>query len=510
MRTLKNWWLYAKALRALWNVGLLRLWPWMLFRIWLAWRHCRGSLAFLAEVATLRAGDRLALVDDDGALSYRELRVQYEALAAELLAHGLAGPGRQLAIVAHNHRRWVVALLAASRTGADVVLINPHSPAPVLAKLLRAPTTILHEPDIDTTKLPSDCPRFALTESSPGRELQLPPLRQAGRLCVLTAGSTGLPKRIGRRPSLGSVLPLVLGLIEQLPVTLYRPTVLAVPLFHGHGLATLAMALAFAAPVHLARRTEIAALLARRPIDPPPVVVSVPTLLARWLDAGPRNEKLAAVLTGSAPLEARLCRRLLDALGSIIYNLYGSSEAGVVSLATPSMLDAAPGTVGMPLPGTEVRLVGSQIAGRIQVRSPLIVGQDPQGWLDTGDLGVIDPAGLLHVRGRADGMFISGGENVYPQAIEATLLEHPAVAEAAIAVVPDAEFGARMRAYVVATASLPLTADELRAWLHQRLDRHEQPKSVELIATLPRNALGKIDRPALTKLAGGPQVQSTN
>jgi acyl-CoA synthetase (AMP-forming)/AMP-acid ligase II len=288
---------------------------------------------------------------------------------------------------------------------------------------------------------------------------------------------------------------------------MHRPTVLAVPCFHGHGLATLATALAFAAPVHLARRYEIAPLLARSVFAMPPVVVSVPTLLGRWLMAGSAKDGVAAVLTGSAPLEPQLCRRLLDALGPVVYNLYGSSEAGVVSLAMPTMLVEAPGTVGRPLPGTEVRLLdaggGATAAGqlgRIHVRGPLVWRHDAEGWLDTGDLGRFDQAGRLYICGRADGMFISGGENVYPQEVEACLRQHPAVAEAAIAVVRDVEFGARMRAFVVVHPGLPVTPEELRAWLRQRLDRHKQPKSIERVEDLPRNALGKIDRAALQQL----------
>jgi fatty-acyl-CoA synthase len=522
--------LYVRALRALWRVGLLRIWPWMALRIWLAWLRCRGSLAFLAEVAAIRAGSRVALIDDDGPLTFAELRARYEALAGDLIARLSAGPGRQIAIIGRNHRSVIVALLAAARTGADALLLNPDSPPSVLAKLLAAcpppgrtganggakqngeasPTIILHAAGLDVAALAPGAPRLALPLDLEygSATAPLPRLTQPGRLCVLTAGSTGLPKRIGRKPTIASLLPILLGLLEAMPITMHRPTVLAVPLFHGHGLATLAAALAFASPVHLARRYAIAPLLERSPIASPPVVVSVPTLLARWVAAGPVRGRVAAVLTGSAPLEPQLCRRLLEVLGPVVYNLYGSTEAGVVALATPSMLAEAPGTVGRPLPGTEVRVLdaaGRETAagqsGRIQVRGPLVLRGDAEGWLDTGDLGRFDEAGRLHICGRTDGMFISGGENVYPQEVESCLIEHPCVTEAAIAVVADAEFGARMRAFVVVRPGAPLTREALCTWLRERLDRHQQPRSIELLDALPRNLLGKIDRPALQVLA---------
>jgi fatty-acyl-CoA synthase len=304
------------------------------------------------------------------------------------------------------------------------------------------------------------------------------------------------------------VLPVALGLVSSLPIVLHRPAALAVPLFHGHGLATLAMALACAAPLHVARKPEIAPLLARGSFSIPPIVVSVPTLLARWLAVGPVAVPIAAVVSGSAPLSPSLCRGILDCVGPVLYNLYGSSEAGIVSLATPAMLQAAPGTVGAPLPGNQIRLLDSQdIAvttgrvGRICVHGPLIVGATCGGWLDTGDLGSFDDLGRLHVCGRADGMFVSGGENVYPQEVEAHMREHPAIADAAIAVVSDAEFGHRMRAFVVLREDENATAREIGTWLKQRLERCKQPKSIELVADLPRNLLGKIDRVKLQRLA---------
>lgn len=530
--------LYLRALRALWRLGLVRVWPWTAFLIWRAWRRCPGTLAFLADVAAMRAGARVALVDDDGPLSFDELRARYQGLACELVARFSAGPGCQIAIIGHNHRSVVIALLAATRTGADVVLVNPDSPPTVLAKVLAssalasapvpapatAPSTpaaapssvvpllpiLLHSPEIDLAQVLPNAPRLAL-HADVGMGLEatsLPTLKRPGHLCVLTAGSTGLPKRVRRRPSVAALLPVLLGLLDDLPIAMHRPTVLALPIFHGHGLATLATAIAFAAPVYLGRRHAIAPLLARSPSPTQAVVVSVPTLLSRWLATGP--QKVAAVLTGSAPLAPQLCRALLESLGPVVYNLYGSTEAGVVSLATPAMLTCAPSTVGKALPGTHIRILDHKGAaaaagevGRIHVRGPLVCHAGGQGWLDTGDLGRMDQAGYLHLCGRADGMFISGGENVYPQQVEAHLLEHPAVAEAAIAVVADADFGARMRAFVVvrplAQAEAPLTPEILRDWLRQRLDRHQQPRSIEIVSALPRNALGKIDRAALAR-----------
>ncbi len=202
------------------------------------------------------------------------------------------------------------------------------------------------------------------------------------------------------------------------------------------------------------------------------------------------------MITGSAPLDADLCRRLLEHLGPILFNLYGSSEAGLVALATPAMLEQAPGSVGRPLPGNQVRLV--EPGGRILVRGPLVLQPGPDGWRDTGDLGRWDPAGNLYVVGRADSMVVSGGENVFPHEIEEVLLSHPQVHEASLVVVPDDEFGQRMLAGLVAQPDLSL--EELRDWLRQRLERCKMPRHITMLTQLPRNPLGKINRAELRHL----------
>jgi fatty-acyl-CoA synthase len=191
----------------------------------------------------------------------------------------------------------------------------------------------------------------------------------------------------------------------------------------------------------------------------------------------------------------------------VLFNLYGSTEAGVIAMAAPDELRAAPGSVGQPLPGTRVRLLGADgrpvpagTIGRIGVSGPLVLRPAADGWLDTGDLGRLDPGGRLFVCGRADAMFVSGGENVYPEETEAALVTHPALLDAAVSVVPDADFGQRMLAWVVPRAESSLDEAGLRAWLRDRLERYKLPRRIVLVPSIPRNALGKVDRPALAAL----------
>lgn len=450
-------------------VSILRLlpWsPWVWLRMALAWRRCGGSFAFLAEVAALRFPTYPAVFDEDGSLTFGELLREAEGLAGWLGQQGVK-PGQQVGLMCRNHRGFVLGLLALSRLGADVMPLSCELPPAVLERYR-----------LDRVVREEDCA---------GRIwLDLPRVR-AGQLVVLTSGTTGIAKGVRRRPGVRQLLPIALGLLGGLPLARHRPLVLAIPLYHGYGLACLALGLALGAPLVLRRRYDIGPLL---PEARGGVLVTVPTLLSRWLRSEPVVVPLAGVITGSAPLEAGLCRELLARLGPRLYNLYGSSEAGVVSLAGPEQLLQSPGCVGKPLPGNEVRL----LEGQILVRGPLA----PQGWFETGDLGRWDEHGNLFVCGRADSMIVSGGENVYPSELEDALIAHPAVKDVAVVAVEDADFGRRLVAAVVGAVG----EGELLDWLRGRLERHKLPRSVHVLEAIPRNALGKVDRVALLHLLG--------
>ena len=519
MRSARLLWQIAAAL---WRSGLLRLSPWMAARAFGAWWRCGNTYAALAEIAALRFPDRCALHDGAGPMTFAVLHAQSEGLAAAIANARGCGSKIRVGLLCGNDRGFVLGLLALGRLGADVLPLDADSPGPALRRALEGQPVdwVLHDPALGSLlaeHLPSQ-PRHALDDLRPesAGPTALPRVRRAGKLIVLTSGSTGAPKGVGRAPTLSSLLPPLAGLLDDLPLAMHRPAVLAIPLHHGYGLTTLAMTLAMAAPLHLARRFEIGPMCARLgPLgagpaaDASPVIVSVPTLLGRWLRAGiDPSVHPAAVITGSAPLDPTLCAQLLDALGPVLFNLYGSTEAGVMALATPRALREAPGTVGTPLPGTAITVVDGQGApvapgeiGAIRVRGPLVLEPDARGGFDTGDLGRFDAQGRLFVCGRTDAMFISGGENVYPEETVRALRAHPLVADAAVSVVPDPEFGQGMRAHVVIRGGAAVDAAELRDWLRARIARAQLPRELHLIEQIPRNALGKVDRVALEALS---------
>lgn len=497
--------LALQILRALLRIGLLSLRPSVPLAFLRAWWRCGNSYACLAEFAARRFPRCCAVVDDHGSLTFLELHAKAECLAASLVKRHALRPGCRVALLGRNHRDMVVALIALSRLGVDVLVLGTDSPGPALQRILaqQCPRLVLHDAEFAGQLAGCQSPCQVIESVPADPHPRLPRIKKAGRILVLTSGSTGAAKSIARRPTLRSVLPVLAGLLRALPLRMHAPALSAIPLYHGYGLAVMAMALTFGAPLYVARRCDIAPLLARLPEGAPPaVLISIPTLLGRWLgtDSSP-IPPLAAVITGSAPLSPRLCRRLLDRLGPCLFNLYGSTEAGIIALAMPEVLVDAPGTVGQPLMGNRVRIAPG--TSEIQVQGPLVLAAPANHWYGTGDVGRLDGQGRLFVCGRLDAMLISGGENVYPYETESALLEHPDLADAAVVAVDDPEFGQALLAWVVPSPGIAIDEGALREWLRQRLERFKLPREIKVATSIPRNSLGKVDQLALHGLASG-------
>jgi fatty-acyl-CoA synthase len=225
---------------------------------------------------------------------------------------------------------------------------------------------------------------------------------------------------------------------------------------------------------------------------------------------------LRAVLAAGAALPGDLALAFMDAYGEVVYNLYGSTEAGWGAIAGPADLRAAPGTVGRPPRGTTVRVldaggrpVGPGETGRIYLRNRLLferysgggTKEVVDGHMSTGDMGHLDEAGRLFVAGRDDDMIVSGGENVFPQEVQELLAAHEAVAEVAVVGVRDEQFGQRLAAFVVPAPGPAASADDLRAHVKARLARYKVPRDVEFVEELPRTATGKVAKAQLRERA---------
>jgi acyl-CoA synthetase (AMP-forming)/AMP-acid ligase II len=458
-------------------------------------RAARRYGGTLAAAAAAGPATGVALVDRDGPLSTMELRELAEVWAASLAPlHGIGRVGLACA----PGREFVLAAVALGRLGIDTVLVPPDTPPARLPELIAAHDlrVIVHDGRYD----PSRFGHLDAAAVPPGWRLPMldaghPPApaasldrtRRPGRLTVLTSGSTGVPKAVVRALPLRTMLGTVATHLELLPLRPGRPFVLAAPPHHGYGLAYLAAGLALGAPVVLAPGLEPAGVLDLVAEHRAELLVALPVQLHRIVAEQRRRSSpsgLRAIVSGSAALPRQLHAELVQEFGNIVFDLYGSTEAGWSAIATPADLAAAPGTVGRPPHGVSVRIRDTD--GRLL--PPGTVGEvHVRGWLPggrevaTGDLGELDVVGRLRLHGRIDDMIVSGGVNVYPGVVEAAIGTHPSIAEVQVTAVEDPEFGQRLAAVVRPRPGAELTVDELRTWQREHLPPAQRPRDITVI-----------------------------
>jgi acyl-CoA synthetase (AMP-forming)/AMP-acid ligase II len=485
-----------------------------------AWRGDTNPYTLLAVTAARWPG-RAAIIDDDGALTYRELRSETESLARELSGAG-AGSGHAVGVMCRNGQGFVKGFFAAALIGADVVLVNTDFRTDALAAALSAHriTTMVADDEFAERVRAAD-PSVVLVDPATvgARDGARPGVTAPGRIVLLTSGTTGKPKGVPRTPQLRSAVGVWVTILDRTGLRTGSRISVAMPMFHGLGLGMLILTVALGGTVLTNRHFDAEAALAQASLHRADAFTAVPVVLARILDLPPRVRArnpltyLRVVLSSGDRLDPNLGQRFMDAYGDILYNGYGSTEVGIGALATPADLREAPETVGKPVAGCPVRIfdkndrpVGARVTGRIFVGGELA----SEGYTDggakavvgtmtsTGDMGYLDNAGRLYIVGREDDMVISGGENVYPRAVENALAEHPDIADNAVIGVPDEQFGHRLAAFVVLQPGRSLDPEGLRDYLTGRVSRFEQPRDINIVGSIPRNPAGKVVRKELS------------
>jgi len=273
-------------------------------------------------------------------------------------------------------------------------------------------------------------------------------------------------------------------------------TSLPSPMFHALGYLHATIALTLGSTLVLHRRFKAATVLEDVAKHNVTAIVVVPVMLSRMLDAfekmdtKPDLSSLRIVFVSGSQLGAELATRALKHLGPVIYNLYGSTEVALATIAGPNELQKNPATVGAVVRGTKIRIVGNSFPfeGYTGGGNKQII----DGLLSSGDVGYFDHNGLLFVSGRDDEMIVSGGENVFPAEVEDLISGHPDVIEATALGVEDPDWGARLRAFVVVKEEAEVTEDAIKNYVREHLARYKVPREVVFLAELPRNPTGKI------------------
>ncbi len=492
-----------------------------------------GAFGSASRIAALRHGDLPAIADDRGELTFNELDERVNRLANALSAEGL-GPGSSVGVLCRNHRQLLIVGFAVVRAGLNVIMLNTSFSARQCAEVAEREGVDLLVYDIELADAVSDvqAPRGKLAvalDDPDADELDrliaehattLPRApTSAGRIVILTSGTTGTPKGAPREDPRGFVG--VGAMLERMPMRAREATVVAPPLFHGTGLLIALLSIGLGSKLVLRRRFDAAQFLDDIVTHRATAVCVVPIMLQRVLalgadEIGARNlSSLRVVFSAGSQLPAEVAIGTMDALGEVIYNLYGSTEVALATMTTPLDVRAAPTSVGRPLLGSRVRILdergralsqgqtGRIFVGTLSPFEGYTGGGGKEildGMLSTGDIGHLDAAGRLFIDGRDDEMIISGGENVFPREVEELLHMHPAISDAAVIGVQDPEFGQRLRAFVVLHDGQSLSAQGLQAFVKENLARYKVPRDVAFLDDLPRNPTGKILKRELAQI----------
>lgn len=355
-------------------------------------------------------------------------------------------------------------------------------------------------------------------------------------MIVYTSGTTGRPK--GAVTTHANISAQIVSLVEAWAWTPDDRILLVLPLHHVHGIVNvLGCALWAGACCEIHPRFDPVAVWERFATGGLTLFMAVPTIYARliaaWEEAdGDRRARwsraareLRLMVSGSAALPVRVLERWREITGHVLLERYGMTEIGM-GLANPLEGPRRPGHVGRPLPGVEIRLEGEDGSpvppgrpGEIQVRGPGVFKeywQRPretaaaflEGWFQTGDLAVVED-GSYRVLGRSSVDIIkTGGEKVSALEVEEALREHPDVLDCAVVGVPDPAWGERVCALVVPADGAAIEADGLREWARGRLAPYKIPSRILRSEALPRNAMGKVTKPAVRALFEGADTTS--
>lgn len=496
--------------------------------------HAPSVVHMLAEAAA-RAPEREALVCGAERLTYRAYACAVADFAVELRELGVAG--QRVALVMGSGVDHAIAAFAIQAAGAQVAPLNPAYTARELGEILAdaEPSAIVHDdslgdvlaplvPNVPAARRMALGPARRLTDPK-SRDVPLPLPDPATRaLLQYTGGTSGRSK--GVELSHAAIAANVAQREAALPTSRADRALVMTPLFHSYATAMgLHLAARAAATLVILPRFKPELALAAVAGERVTLFCGAPTIFNAILAfpgaAGADWSSLRLSYSGSAALSSATLARWESLTGCGICEGYGQTEAGPVLTYNPERGLRKPGTVGPPVPGTVIDIVDVATgrarlptgeAGEIRARGPQIMlgyrnrtEETAQalrdGWLYTGDIGRLDADGYLTITDRKKELVIVSGYNVYPREIEEALSAHPAVAEAGVVGRPDAYRGEALVAFFAVRPGAELTAQTAASHLADRLVRYKIPQDFRILPSLPKTAVGKIDKTALRDLA---------
>jgi fatty-acyl-CoA synthase len=494
--------------------------------------------ALLFQLHAANSPDKVALRWRDRSLTYAQLDDRMNRAAVGLKRRGFRR-NTSIVIMMHNRPEFLEIQGGASRLGAAAVSVSWRSTVAELVYLANhcGARAVAFQADlwpvVEQAKksLPGiaardfvavggevpGCSRYEedfLAEPNVTVEMEKGAEDDAA-VVIYTSGTTGKPKGAVRKfPK--EAMHAVLCFIAETPMRVDDVHLVTCPLYHSTAFGFLAMNGILGGTAVLMDEFKPEAFLEHVARYGVTTTAVVPTMLHRVMALGPEvlakydTRTLRTIFSGGAPLPGPLAIQVMDHFGDVLFNFYGATETGLVTLAKPEDLRAAPGTIGRPVPGNDIRLlddagreVGVGQVGELYARNKMLVAgyhndaestrsSMREGFFSVGDLARRDRDGRYFIEGRKRDMIISGGVNVYPAEVEATLEANPEVAEVAVVGVDDPEWGERVRAFVVRRPGSLLDDAALKLWCRERLAGPKVPRDYVFLDALPRNPTGKV------------------
>ena len=493
------------------------------------------ALPALLARAQQHAG-RTAVIDSIGTYTYDALLQHSSQLAAALLEGRNDLCEERVAFLITPGFDWVAVLWGIWLAGGIAVPLPSGAPAAELEYILddTQATAVVFDDANEKILRPLSATRHRRAYSCNNLPAHaaagpLPAITGQRRAMILyTSGTTSRPK--GAVATHANITAQITTLVEAWEWSPDDRILLCLPLHHVHGIINVvSCALWSGAICDMLPRFDANTVWDRIAPENLTLFMAVPTiyvkLIAAWEASSPERRtrlsrsaaQLRLMVSGSSALPVSTLKRWKEITGHTLLERYGMTEMGM-ALSNPYRGERIPGSVGKPLPGVEVRLVdesGDEVApgtpGEIEVRGANVFVEywgKPDatrdafrdGWFRTGDMAVVE-SGVYRILGRTSvDILKTGGHKVSALEVEEVLRDHPAIAECAVVGVPDPEWGERVAAALVLTNGAELELDELRAWSKKRLAAYKVPSRVITLAALPRNAMGKVTKPAIVEL----------
>lgn len=482
------------------------------------------NLMLLFALTEKTGSNKIALVDSRETVSYGELQKRCDNLAYHLAdQYGLDKSGK-VAFFCKNHASLVSGIFAASRLGVDVFLLNSSMSQLQFDRLVEEHgfdflvydeefNDLIEKSPYRNPKLVSyheKEPAISLLFNGPSASKRLLPPASSGKIVLLTGGTTGKPKQVIHRPSLFNFLQPFSALLNRLQLPKYSTAYIATPIYHGYGIAVLLSFMALGKKVVIQESFDAkrgCALIREHEVE---VVTVVPLMIHKMLNANKDAlGSLSCIASGGAKLNPALVEEVNHHLGGVLYNLYGTSEAGLNIIAAPEDLKYHANTLGRLIAGGRLRVMkdGKEVEpdniGEFCFQNKWSMQNSQSRWIRTGDIGYRDQNGFYFLCGRRDDLIISAGNNIYPLEIEAALTNHPSLEDAAVIGVEDVYSGQILTAYVQLRSGEMLATEALQDWLRTQLAEFQVPREIFFVEELPYTAVGKLDRKRVQGIMNG-------